>query len=758
MTNILLRSSEYYVDNFRRKSDLMSEYKQNMFTYLRMDFPELSDGELKQHIDEIVREQYKPRQLKYLQLPTPGNVNIKTNNLLEITNALNDDILTPYGSTYVSTTVRKAFTSDYIEDNQKERKIVKKDMFLADQRGDIATVRTKDLKQKNIKIGINALSGVMLSNVSFRSAINYNAITATARFCIMTSYAVVELALGNNYYFYNVDKAINWIINLIRIYPGDAQIKGCIDKYKLDVVDSKEVLFAYQEQVYKYDAFAKMDELKFLIDHLSTYQLCFIFYAMNLKRIFQHNDNFRSFFDSIINIAEYPELSGDVPKVAKLPDDIIQMLAVINRSDVIGKLTLQDIDAEHPDIARKLYSAYIHIENKFSDVADIFNTFITIPIIPSDIGSHKNMMRETVLISDTDSILFTCINWINWFYKRIIISDEAMRLNATIVSIISKLLDHVFAYISASMNIDLDNLRVLAIKNEFMYDAFLRTPLSKHYAGYVRYQEGVRKDPYKFDLKGKNFKGSDLSKETTKYVKWFIQYIFDSFIATYTIDPDDLIMKAIAFEQRIKKSIDDGQVTFLSPKPINLRINYKKPESSNYLYYELWQAVFAEKYGDINLPQKTKDLPITQVSFKDYRSISQIQTIDISLYKRFVDFMSKYPKKKFERVLIPMDIDIPEELRAVANYRKVCSANCYSLILILRSLNITNYPKSKNNIILFSDTYLELATYVNDMYQANLLESVNEKIIVVDDDEDFYDDEDDDEFFAGDIFYEEGGE
>lgn len=751
MTAVLLQSSEYYADNFRRKSDLMSEYKQNMLTYLKLEFPEQSERELKNHIDQIVREQYKPRQLKYLQLPSPGNVNIKTNDLLEVTNALNEDILTPYGPTYVSTNVRKAFTSDYIEDNQKERKIVKKDMFLAEQRGDTATVRTKDLKQKNIKIGINALSGVMLSNVSFRSAINYNAITATARFCIMTAYATVELALGSNYYFYNVDKAINWIINLLRIYPGDAKIQGCIDKYKLDVPGSKEVFFAYQEQVQKYDAFGKMQELEHLIDQLSSLQLCFIFYAVNFKRIFQHNDNFRDFFESMIDISKYPEVTGDVPKIAKLPDDLIQMLTIINRSDVVGKFTLQDIDAEHPDIARTLYSAYVHLENKFTDIEDLFSTFINIPIIPSDVVNHKNMMRESVLISDTDSILFTCINWIIWYYKRIIISDDAMRLNAILVTLISKLLDHVFAYISASMNIDLHNLRVLAIKNEFMYDLFLRTPISKHYAGYARYQEGVRKDPYKFDLKGKNFKGSDLSKETTKYVKWFIQYIFDSFIEKYELDPDDLIMKTIAFEQRIKKSIDDGQVNFLSPKPINLKINYKKPESSNYLYYELWQAVFAEKYGDLNLPQKTKDLPITQVSFKDYSAINQIQTIDSSLHKRFVDFMRRYPKKKFERVLIPMDMDIPAELRAVANYRKVCAANCYSLILILRSLNITNYPKSKNNIVLFSDSYPEHLQEINDEYRERIArESDNYQ----DSEEDDWieEDSDEEEYDIADIF------
>ena len=741
--SVLLNTSEHYHTNYSRKSSLMDEYKQNMMTYLRIEFPQLTDNEIKRHIDEIVREQYKPRKLGYLHLPSPGNVIVKSNDLLEITNSLNEDIITPYGPTYVSTTIRKAFTSEYIEDNQKERKVVKHDMFLADARGDIATVRTKDLKQKNIKIGINALSGVMLSNVSFRSAINYNAITSTARFCIMTAYAAVELSLSSNYYFYSEDKAINWIINLLRIYPGDERISTCVANHSLDVPSSETVYFAYAEQVHKYSPLCKNENIRHLIFSLSPNQLTFIFYAMNMRRIFQTNEHFKSFFESIIDIDQYPTTNEEVPKITKLPDDLIQMLSVIVLSDDVGKLTLVDIDNEHPAIAKKIYDAYLFIERRFGNLADLFSTFISIGVLPSDIINHKNMIRETVLLSDTDSILFTSVNWIKWYFGRIILNDRSMRLNAVLVTLVSKFLDHIFAYISASMNIDLDNMRVFAIKNEFMYDIFLRTPISKHYAGYVRYQEGVRKDPYKFDLKGKNFKGSDLSKETTKYVKWFIKYIFDTYLENYQLNPDDLIMKTIAFEQRIKHSILDGHVVFLSPKPINLKQNYKKPESSNYIYYELWQAVFAEKYGDLNLPQKTKELPITTVSHKKNNTIDVIKTIDPDIHKRFVDFMSRYPKKEISRVLIPMDMEIPAELRDIADYRKVCAANCYSLLLILRSVNIVNYPKSKKAIILFSDTYPDLTQEVNDEYRERIeRESDNYE---ESDEENWYEEDDEEE-------------
>ena len=376
-------------------------------------------------------------------------------------------------------------------------------------------------------------------------------------------------------------------------------------------------------------------------------------------------------------------------------------------------------------------------------MSDLFENFIMLAIMPSDISLHKNMVRNTILLSDTDSILFTNMDWILWYSGNIMIDDRSTRMNVAMITLMSKFLEHVLAYMSASMNVDLVNIKLISIKNEFMYDLFLRTPMSKHYSGYVKYREGVLQDPYKFDLKGKNFKGSNLCKETTSYVKWLTKYIFDSFLKTYEIDPEDLITKTIIFEQRIRHSINAGQVTFLQQQPIKLMRDYGKPESSNWLFYELWQTVFAEKYGELYLPQKTKELPILEVSVRDIAHLSHIRALDKKIYDKFVEFVKKYPKREFKRVLIPMDIEIPEELRAIADFRKVCSANCLSLKLILRSFNIVNYP-DKKGVILFSDTYPQLLKEITDEDRKRVIDEADmsiDDLLEDDEDEDWVDDE-----------------
>jgi len=714
--NVLTYTNDYYAKHYSRRTTLAGEYVANMELYLHKLFPELSKEELNKKITDIFRKKYKPTNIKYLESPSPGTVNSKDSTLLEFTNELNKNIMTPYGSMYKPISEQRSMFIDYIGDNQAARKKMKHEMLVAESKGDKDVARIKNLGQMNTKIKINALSGVMLSNVTFRSSINYNAITSIARYSIMLSYSVVELLSESNYYLYDEDKAINWIISLLRIYPGDNKIERCIKKYKLNIPTHDTVSTAYIEYVRSYSKLSKNISLVELINKLTPNELTFVYYGLNMCKLFRENTSFYNKFKHVLDLNNVSDYTGDVPNIAKLPDSILLNTAVvlisndieIKSKEVNESINIDDIAEKYHDLARRLYSVYIHLENAFKSLELLFDTFILLPIIPSCINHHRMMLRKTVLLSDTDSIMFTNANWAKWLTNDIRITDEATYMNAFITGLISKVLEHSLAYLSASMNIDQDNMKKLAIKNEFMYDIFMRTPISKHYAGYVKYREGMRLNPYKFDIKGKNFKGSDLCTTTTTFVNKFIRDIFDNYLLTYKLDPVDMIRKVIEFEQTIRTSIHNEDVTYLGQIPIKLARDYKNPMSSNYFYYELWTNVFAPKYEELNLPQKCKEVPIQPLHWRTIKQYEYIADIDRGIYERLVAFLNKFPNRKIERILIPENIGIPKEIREIANYRKVCAKNCYSLYLILKSFNIVNFPSTKNDIVLFSDIYTDI--------------------------------------------------
>ena len=719
---ILTHEPSVYASNYHRDTTLVGEYRANVMLYLKKMFPTVSEDILEQRLSAILKTAYKPTNIRYLHVPEPGNVHVKDGTLLDFTNSLNQDIITPYGTTYVPESTRKSLFIDYIDENQARRKVVKREELNAEAKHDFQTAAIKHLGQLNIKININVLSGVMLSNVAFRSAINYNSITATARFSTMTAYSIVEMLLESNYYFYSEDKAISWIVNLLRVYPGDDNILECVKRYQLKVPSCEFVTKAYCKHVNRYSKFSRNTTLKQLIINLSEPELTFIYYAMNLANIIRDNDSFRGYVDSVLDVADIDLVDGDIPKIAKIQDSIVSTMVMVMMSSEISSYakdginpTIDDIDASHPELARRIYSVYLYVEKRLDALNLLFETFIMLPIIPSEIDVHKNMIRKTVLLSDTDSILFTTINWIKWYTGDIKLSDKATGINVIIVALTFKVLEHIFAYTSASMNVNEKNIKTLVMKNEFMYDLFMRTPISKHYAGYARYREGMRQDPYKFDLKGKNFRGSDLCKTTTDFVKYFIKHIFDHFLDEYRIVPSDLIKRVIEFEQDIRVSIDRGEVTFLAQRSVSMAKSYKIPESSAYMYYMMWTEVFGGSYPAINLPQKCKEVPILEISAKNTKHVDHIRDINRDIYDRFIKFLNKYPKRTFDRVLIPLDIEIPTELRAITDYRKVCRINCFSLELILKSFNVINHPHEGT---LFSDTYPNLLIEVltNDKY------------------------------------------
>ena len=752
---VLTRPLEEYHQRYSRKNNpksVLKEYCNNMMLYLTKQFPDVPKETLQSIMNNAVHEKFKDRITGIITQTEPGN--IKTDiegSLFNETDCLTENILTPYGAFYCSVDEQVSMFTDYIKEQQALRKKTKKEELVAEAKGDMNLKQIKYLGQLATKVAINALSGVALSNVSFRSAINYNAITATARFSTMSAYALSEMNLGNNYFLFDEDQGINWITNLLRLYPGDEILSQLISEYKLKVPSCEDVIKAYTEQVNTYSKFSKNIYLKSTLQNLTNLELTFVFYGSNLFRMVKYNSEvFKDYFDQLVNIDNIPMVEGEIVSFSSLPDEMIRTYAIVALSDLIpDKMTPDEIATKLPEVNRKLVSVYYHIEKKLQSIDKLFFNLIALPLVPSEVMLHKNMMRKVTIISDTDSILFTNVNWVRWYNDDDIrITTKTSRFNALIVLLTSKIFNHHFAYVTASLNVDLENMSRLSYKNEFTYDIFLKTSIGKHYCGYIRYREGMRLNPPKLDLKGKQFRGSDLAKTTIKFIDWFIRWIFDKYLTEYKLTPKDLISQVIKFEQLIKTSILEGKIEFLGIKPLKFRSDYAKPESSNYLYFELWESVFKDKYGEIHLPSKSRELLISPIKFSDLSNLEALKKIDKDIYLKFVNFVKKYPKRTISRVLIPLDIEIPQELRSIADYKKIIKGNSLPISLILSSFNIVNNSDSKT-YNMYSDIYPELLEELQKENQHVYRESEESNDDEDEDDEEGWenvDDLEDDEF------------
>lgn len=694
----VLTYDDAYFDNIRMdRSTLLDEYHTNMLIYLKQCFPDVTHSVLQDNLESIMSSAIDIPTVDYIDSPSRGNFKLKSDHLVRYLNHTRQDIRSPSGATFVQPDVRESIFIPYIITNQKARKLVKKEEVLAEARGDDAMARHHHREQLNIKIGVNAISGVMLANVAYRSSIHYNSVTGTARFSTMTGYAFVERCLASNFYFSNVDEAINWIVNLLSSTPSEAKILSLVNKFNMKVPSKDEVLKIYGDAVDSYSKFVDKGPMEELIGSLSKMQLTYIFYANSFSRIMFENPSMRTIIDDMIDHSDIPEYTGDITTTRELSDDGITTFAFTLLSDEMkmdnGKvIPLDKIDTEHPELAKRIISLYHVIEIKLAKLTGLVNTFLNLPVLPSNTLNHKNMMRKTTVLSDTDSIIFTLTKWTHWYTGKMEATAKSRDMGAFVVLILTKCFLHMFTLLLVRMNVPSKYMRKLVMKNEFSFTSLLRTTIAKHYAALITMREGQVFDPPKLELKGRAFKSSTLCKETLTAIKALVMYVLNAPLKGYTLTFEDLLRRAIEFEQTIIQSTSLGETKYLETAPIRPKGEYKKPYSSSYLYAELWNCVFEGIHPALVLPQKCRVVPILPVKANTYKV-----RMPEELHKGWEAFFKKHPKKKISRVFIPMELPIPDALINVLDQEKILHFNCQALYLLMKSFNILTTSSFSNN-------------------------------------------------------------
>ncbi len=712
--DVLIKDDDFFDELRNDRSSLLDEYRDNMLTYLKQCFPTIKRDKLSELVIREMRKDLCPKPVQFIYSPSKGNFELKKGTVLDYIKATNGYIKTPSGASFVQPKERFSVFTPLILEKQAERKLVKKDEILAEAKGDTELAMIKNREQANIKIGINIFSGVMLANVTYRSSAHYNAITSTARFGTMTGYAFTERTIADNYYFSSENQAINWVINLLRIYPGDEELQAVLQQYNLIDIDRDSLLHRMCTAVNTYTPFCKNFHLKELIGSLTQMQVNYVFYAGNLNRIMFTNPGTKDIITDIMDITNIPEYTGPIKSIFELKDDTLCVLVNILLSDDFvdadGKTITHDrIDSEFPVVANRIISLYHVIEKKFANLENLFDVLLNLSVLPADSLNHKNMVRKTVILSDTDSIILTLIHWAEWYTGESKVSKTALNVASIIVALLSKMFEYLFVTLLMRLGVERKFMRKLVMKNEFTFSVLIRTVISKHYAGYITIREGQIISPSKLELKGKNFISSTLCKETLGNTNDLIKFILDSAIDDIPITFRELIRKAVKFEQRIVQSTLSGETTFLEMLPIKREGEYKKPFSSNFLYYEVWTAVFSEKYGPLALPQKCRVIPIKPITATTYKLIFTNE----SMHKGWGKFFKKFPQKKIKRIFIPLTVEIPPEIVPIIDHGKILSMNCYALNLILKSCNILTTTS-------FSDNYPALAAEMAEEVKSEL--------------------------------------
>lgn len=689
----------------RSQVQLLSAYAGNTIAYLRRRYPDVSIEEIKLFVQREIQTMLHRPKMQTVMYPSYGNAKVESVDLLSYTEIMQQNIITPAGVLYVKPAVKESFLKKKINKNLKFRKTQKKRMLDAAAIGDLVTEQVANYLQSQIKIETNSIPGAYGSPFNCLFDIpGYNAVTATARHSIMAGYSHVEKLIAGNFYFPDLDHVINYCIQLCRVCPP--MIMDVVTRHKLYIPTINDVCdhFAASMRYYLHVTNHVYDKLYSAIAALSVAERTFVYYAYCLKTLFTKNEVFfRAYFKEFFR-TDVPTSDAAPGSIYKLNGDLMAMVTGLN-SSIIQNKPVSDAINECPEGVQKLIGIGKYMEGKLSEFSDIWETFLRVDVDVSDAMSHPNMIRKAVIISDTDSVLFSTQSWIEWYTGKISFDRDAYEINAFVVFLVVMTLEQVFARLSTNFGAVGEDVYKISMKNEFMYPLMLRTPLPKQYAGRVAIQEGFVLPKTKNDIKGLSFRSSTMCKETIKAGDDFREWIFDEITKNGSIKASECIQRALAHEKYIINSIEAGDKTFLITKPIRNASEYKDSATSNHYYWELWDKVFKPNFGEFVIPSKGFVLPVLDGGkiLKDPVYLERVYAFDKKLHDRLLDFMENNPRR-ITSIYIPMTLKkIPLILRPIIDVRGVVYSNSTPFIVTLRSLGL-GYCDSDNKTLL-SDIY-----------------------------------------------------
>lgn len=739
----------------KQRPDLFNTYVENIASYIHQLHPECSQTRIVKWAQNVVESQYeilnkryrealangedlqKPRKKEEQLLPTLNLIRYADENdkqqrhsygnitydphadLLGTINRYRGKVISPFGSYYETADVMPSFLKDMIDGLGKKRKQAKKVMLKCKKENDRTAETYWNNIQATIKINMNSIIGGMGCNGNFLSSVsNFNSVTSISRFFVMNAYAHAERFLESNFYFRTEDQVITHLVVCHRNGPSKEAIRCIIDTFDLHIPSAEEVSNFLLTALKRYTIDPITDQIPRYVATLDEEMRTFIFYMSNLYQLITKNETFwkpwmQKFFspETSINPADC-----NAEDLGTLDGDLVVVLSTVYHSIVPtnksgNTISPYDCIKEAPEVAKQLYAHGKHMQLCLDEIQSMFDLFMDHKVGVGFVPEHKNMYRDTVVTSDTDSIIFTTKTWVKWFNGDLKVIPESFNINSLIVYWVSKSTANMLFHLSEAFNGVGAGCFSMNMKNEFMMPIEILTSLKKHYASILKIQEGVFYSTPRLDIKGVNLRGSNFSKQTLNFVTWFIQSIIDDIYNHGHICAKKYIVYTLMFEAYVRQDLLDGNTQFLTVDPVKNKEEYAEADRSIYFNYLFWEEVFAKKYGAIAIPTKCYILPLKNIKHPSY--LYFLEEKSPKMVRSLESFIKKYPTKDITRIPInPLTSKIPEELIVVADIENVVYSNAKPLHLMLKSFGI-NTGASKKQTTLFSDLYGWIQTEPN---------------------------------------------
>lgn len=652
-------------------------------------------------IDKDENEDRRVRQVGYLQYI--GNI------------ARKDLIVAPSMTTYLQPTVRQSELGQYIKGNLSLRSTAKGEYMDASVRASnpnlteqereswsmIADIKNNE--QTSHKIFNNGISGAQaIGSTPMYLPSAHSSLTSGCRSAVSYGNTTIERFVAGNRHYWSAETVKTNLISILRHSDYEA-IERTLTRHQLRYPTHQEVLRAIQRSTDLYwRNEAAWEEIIELVIKLTPLQLAAFHYTGDFYHLRECNPEFAKTLLLRLSATPTDPHPDPLASIKKMKGDYNALVLILN-ADITRGLKLGDVLKEgDPAKLSKLANTYDNILNTLDYYHDVITTFWITRNVPSNVSKTRDIVRRTVVGSDTDSCLFSVREWVHWANGRAQFDGECQATWHSVVFLTCQIITHTLACLSAAMGVRGEGVLKLAMKNEYAFPVFLLTGRAKHYSASKLAQEGNVFAKTKMEIKGVGFIDSNCPPEIIRESDGYLKYVIDSITESGQFSMRHVLSSMARTEQSVMDSIRAGEPRYLKTAYVKPADSYKKPMTSNYFSYEVWQKAFAHKYGDVpSLPYRG-----VRVSLELNNRTAILAWINgIEDERMRAGLMECYGSKtKVTSVILPVDVisrgaGIPEELLRITDVRRLTFNTVSCFYLVLESIGVVMINKNLTQLV-----------------------------------------------------------
>ena len=543
-----------------------------------------------------------------------------------------------------------------------------------------------NLLQLNYKVACNALYGC----AGNFSSIYYNlylctAVTGQGRGCISASITMFEGFLANNVKFGSLTEALTFIENICL----DLQQPQKFNDY--DVLDRNigvEECFLKIIKNCGYNSWVPSDRARDIlwdvVNNLSQSQLNAVYYCNNIYE-FCNNSRVKNLILKILIDLDKPFLNPlNPPK--EIQDDL-QMLEdlmfqyVYYRHLWIDKLERVYTMIRDVVLITDTDSCIVSLDEWYKYVlADTIGIPMKIKytIAERKEAADKIVMeyRRTELPVEYDFYNKELVEKKRLEYPAVVIEEDGLRYS--IINIMSYvvgklIMDYMELFAKQYNTLTPDRDCLLIMKNEFLFKSLLLKG-RKNYASVQVVQEGnLIPENKQFDIKGMPIAKVGMAESTAKQLSELLEF---DILRRDFVDQIDLIKKFATIEKIIYNSIKAKEKSYHKPARIKSISNYEMPFRIQGIKASVAYNTIRDPSTEpiINLEERNTILIIKTVINK--KNADKISIDFPQHYARLLQLLDDENfKGKVEAIAIPMNSDIPNWIVPFINYTEIIHDN-----------------------------------------------------------------------------------